>query len=229
MQPDRQSVVQSIVESALRAAADPQVTQVLRSWDYYDPGTSAQPLMPLLVVSVTDDEELGIGFGLYRCSAAVSLVMDWAPAIRDQADRIRESVRATMRALQHASAYGVTIDAVRELSCTQPEVVSPQGDVVLQQTLSFALWFEAPDPSPAFIDAEVYLVARDPETGVTYTTTQAADPRRIARWAPLGTGLRVSYGFGAWADRATLSYSSPVQPLSTEIPPLTNNPSASAS
>lgn len=229
MQPDRQSIVQSIVESALRAAADPEITQVLRSWDYYQPGTTAQPLMPILVVSVTDDEELGIGFGLYRCSASVSLVMDWAPSIRDHADRIRGSVRATMRALQHVSAYGVTIDATRELTCSEPEVVSPQGDVVLQQTLSFAVWFEAQTTAPAVIDPEIYLVARDPETGVTYTTRQAADPRRITRWVPSATGVVFSHGFGAWDDRAALAYSSPVQPLSTEIPPIVNNPSASAS
>lgn len=227
--PDRQSILQAIIEGALRAAADPAVTAVLRSWDYYDPGTSVQPLMPLLIVSVTSDRDLGIDLGLYTASAQISLICDWSPGIRDMYDRIRSSVRSAMHALTGASVSGLMIDGIQEISCTEPEMIDPDGDTVFGQTLSYNLWFEAPVTEDAIIDQEIYLVARDPETGCLYTTVQADDPRRITRWACAGAepgtaaveglpSVRVSYAYGAWADRASLNYSDPVTPLSTSIP-----------
>lgn len=219
--PDRQSILQAIIEGALRAAADPAVTAVLRSWDYYDPGTSVQPLMPLLIVSVTSDRDLGIDLGLYTASAQISLICDWSPGIRDMYDRVRSSVRSTMHALTGAAVSGLMIDGIQEISCTEPEMIDPDGDTVFGQTLSYNLWFEAPVTEDAIIDQEIYLVARDLETGYLYTTVQADDPRRITRWADGENPARVSYGYGAWADRASLAYSDPVSPLSTSIPPLT--------
>ena len=219
---DRQSILQALVEGALRAAADPSVTAVLRSWDWYEPRTASQPLMPFLVVSVTDDEELAIDAGLYMAQVSVSPVVDWAPSVRDAFDSIRGSVRSVMHALPGLSAAGLTIDGVRETSCSEPEIVSSQGDVMSMQIISFSVWFSAPVTPDAVIAPDLYLVDRA-EDGCTYTTTQAADPRRIARWSGQ---LAVSYGFGAWADRASLQYTAPVTPLSTSVPPtvLTTQP-----
>lgn len=211
---DRQTILQSMIEGALRAAADPSVTGVFRSWDFYDSGTDVQKNLPILVVAVTDDEELGPDFGLFRASCSISVVAHWAEQVRDSFDRIRGSVRSAMHALPLLSAYGVTIDGVREISCTEPDVVTPQGDVTMSQTLSFQLWFSAPVTPDAILDQTVYLADRDPETGIVYTTCQAQDPRRIDRWIP-GAVACCSQGFGAWSDRKTLTYSSPVQPLST--------------
>ena len=227
---DRQSVVQTLVESALRAAADPEITSVLRTWDSYDEDTSSQPLMPFLVVGVSDDIPLGIGWGLYRATLTVTLVVNWAPAIRDQFDRIRASVRSAVEALRGVMANCVLISGTREISCTEPEIISPQGDVVTSQILTYTVWFESPTPEPAVIDPEIYLAAYDEATHTTYTTCQAQDPRRIARWVGPLSSLQVSYAFGSWAERASLEYSAPVPPLSTQIPPvLPINPSAGAS
>ena len=216
--PDRQSILQSIIEGALRAAADPAVTAVLRSWDYYNPGDSVQPLMPLLIVSVTSDRDLGIDLGLYTANAQISLICDWSPGVRDMYDRVRFSVRSAMHALPGSAVAGLTIDGIREASCSEPEMIDPDGDPVFGQTLSYTIWFEAPLPEDAMIDQEIYLVARDPETGYLYTTTQTSDPRRITRWADMQNPLRVSYAYGAWDDRASLTYSDPVTPLSTTPP-----------
>jgi hypothetical protein len=217
---DRQSVVQSLVEGALRAAADTSVTAVLRSWDWYDEGTSAQPLMPFLVVAVTDDRPLGIGIPLYTATCQVTLVVDWAPGVRDQFDRIRASVRSVMASLPGLSAAGSTIDGCLESTCSEPSVLEPQGDVVLTQTVVFTLWFSAPLTPPAVVDPEIYLAAFDPATGFTYTTTQSSDPRRITRWGHTPAGvLELAQGFGAWADRASIAYTAPVTPVSTQIPP----------
>ena len=221
--PDRQSILQAIIEGALRAAADPAVTAVLRSWDYYNPGDSVQPLMPLLIVSVSNDRDLGIDLGLYTANAQISLICDWSPGVRDMYDRVRSSVRSAMHALKGAGVAGLTIDGVQEISCTEPEMIDPDGDPVFGQTLSYNLWFEAPVTPDAVIDQEIYLAARDPETGYLYTTTQGADPRRITRWAEDGDQLRVSYAHGAWADYATLHYSDPVTPLSTTPPAFPSN------
>lgn len=215
---DRQNLLQSMIEGALCAAADPSVTAVLRAWDYFEPGTSAQPLMPFLSVSVIDDKELGIGFGLYRASVQVSLVVHWAESVRDTLSRIRASVRSVMHALPGLAAGGLRIDGVLETSCTEPEVIEPKGDVVLVQILVHSVWCTAPVTPDAVLDPEIYVVDHDPVTGYTYTATQAADPRRITRWSQPGAVQTVSYGFGAWADRASLAYSAPVQPLSTSIP-----------
>ena len=221
--PDRQSILQAIIEGALRAAADPAVTAVLRSWDYYNPGDSVQPLMPLLIVSVTSDRDLGIDLGLYTASAQISLICDWSPGVRDMYDRVRSSVRSAMHALPGSAVAGLTIDGIREDSCTEPEMIDPDGDPVFGQTLAYSVWFEAPVTPDAVIDQEIYLAARDPETGYLYTTTQGADPRRITRWADSGDLLRVSYAHGAWADRASLASSDPVTPLSTTPPAFTSN------
>lgn len=215
---DRQSIAQSLVEGALRAAADPAVTNVLRHWDYYEDDSSVQALLPILVIGVTNDVPYGIGIGLYRASVSVMIVADWSQGVRDTFDRIRGSVRSVMASLRGLRAYGVILSEAREVSCTEPDFVNDTGDVVLAQTLSFQLWFEAPYPPPAVTDPQVYLVSRDPVTGAIYTTTQAQDPRRIARWLPAGSSLSAGYGFGSWSDRASLEYTSPVTPLTTTPP-----------
>lgn len=227
---DRQSITQSLVESALRAAAAPVVTGVFRHFDYYEDGSSVQQLLPILVVSVTNDVPYGIGIGLYRASCSVTIVADWAPDVRDVFDRVRASVRSVMGSLRGLAAYGVFLSAAREISCTEPDFVNETGDVVLAQDLSFQVWFEGPTAPPAILDPVPYLIDRDPATGATYVTCQAQDPRRIDRWTPSGNTLTLAHGFGAWADRATLEYTAPVQPLSTAPPPpINSNPSASAS
>ena len=230
MQPDRQSIIQSLIEGALRAAADPSVTAVLRAWDYYAPGTTAQPLMPFLVVGLTDDEEIVHDGTLWSASCSILITAHWAESVRDTLDRVRASVRGIMHGLPGISLGGYCLDGVREVSCSEPDIVSPQGDVVLVQQLLYTVWYSAPATPNIPADQEIYLAAYDPATATTYTTTQAADPRRITAWSRTATGVLVRYGFGAWADRASLSYSSPVQPLSTQIPPAapaaaaTNNP-----
>lgn len=216
---DRQSLLQSMVESALRAAAAPCVTQVRRSWDWFDPGTSSQPITPFIVCSITQDEPILIGGCLYQAVCAVGLVVVQTPGIRDMLDAIRGSVRGAMAALPGFSADGLTIDGVREVSCSEPTEVDPDGDAVFEQDLVFDIWYSAPAQIPAVIDPEIYLSARDPETGVLYTTTQTADPRRITRWSPSPSGTVASCACGAWADRASLQYTAPVTPLSSIIPP----------
>ena len=215
---DRQSIAQSLVESALRAAADPAVTGVFRSWDFYEDGSSVQELLPILVVSVTNDVPYGIGIGLYRASCSVTIVSDWAPGVRDVFDCVRASVRSVMASLRGLAAYGVILSGAREISCTEPDFVNETGDVVLAQILSFQLWFEGPTAPTAVLDPVLYLIDRDPETGATYVTCQAQDPRRIDRWTPSGDTLMLAHGFGAWADRASLEYTAPVTPLSTTPP-----------
>lgn len=218
MNTDRQTILQGLIESALRAAADPAVTAVLRSWDYYEPGDTVQPLMPLLLVGVTDDRPVAIDVPYYTASCSVMIVGDWGESVRDTYDRVRESVRAAMSALPGLSAYGLTIDGVREISCTEPDFIDTDGDAVLAQILSFTLWFTAPVTAPAVLDQTPYLAEYDSETGATYLTAQAEDPRRIERWLPSGAVTRVSYAYGAWADRASLVYSTPVTPLTTHLP-----------
>lgn len=226
---DRQSIVQGLVEGALRAAADPMVTTVLRDWDYYKPGTSAQPLAPFLVVGISDDTPYGIGIDLYRCSVQVMLIVAESPSVRDDFDRIRASVRSVMASARGLGAYGVHIDGVVEQSCSEPSQITEKGDVIFAQTLTFALWFEAPSTPPAVIDPEIYLVDKS-SSDVIFVTRQAQDPRRIERWTGPVNTLQVAYAFGSWEDRATLVYSAPVSPLSTEIPPtLPIIPSASTS
>lgn len=223
---DRQSVVQALVEDALRAAADPSVTTVLRDWDYYEPGTSEQPLAPFLVVGFTDDIPYGIGIGLYRCFAQIMIAVADSPSVREDFDRIRASVRSVMASLAYLSAYGLTISGVLEQGCTQPAPITESGDIILAQILTWRMWFEAPEPPLAILDPIPYLVERDPATGATYLTCQEQDPRRIDRYLPAGSTLLFSQGFGAWEERATLAYTSPVQPLSTQLPPQADTPSA---
>ena len=217
---DRQSVVQSLFESALRAAADPSITCVLRDWDYYKPGKSAQPLTPFLVVSMTDDTPYGVGIDLYRATYQVKICVTESPSVRNDFDRIRASVRSVMTSAVGLAAYGVHIDGVLEQSCTQPTVITESGDVVFDQTLTYRIWFEAPSVPPAVVDPEIHLASRDPETGILYTTTQASDPRRIERWSPGPGTTTLSQGYGDWADRASLNYTAPIVPLSTELPPV---------
>lgn len=223
---DRQAILRGMIEGALRAAADPSVTTVLQDWDYYPPGDTAQPLAPFLVVGLTDDIPYGVGIGLYRCSVQIMIAVADSPSIRDDFDRIRASVRSVMDSLAHLSAWGVAIGGTLEQGCTQPDVITEYGDIILAQTVSYRVWFEAPISPPAVLDSVIYLCDRDPETGVMYTTTQAEDPRRIDRWSPTPSGVMRSQGFGDWADRASLDYTSPVQPLSTHLPPHADTPVA---
>ena len=215
MIPDRQSIVQGLIEGALRAAADPSVTTVLRAWDYYSPGTSAQPLMPFLVVGLTDDEELVHDGTLWSATCSVMIVAHWAASVRDTLDVIRGSVRGVMHSLPGVNVSVWCIDGVREVSCSEPDIISPQGDVVLVQQMIFTVWYSGPATPDIPVDQEIYLVSRDQETGYLYTTVQADDPRRITRWADAENPVRVSYAYGAWDDRASLNYSDPVHPLST--------------
>lgn len=219
MQLDRQSILYGIIEGALRAAADPSVTTVLRDWDHYAPGDTAQPLAPFLVVGLTDDSPYGIGIPLYRCAASVMIVAASTPSVRETFSRIRTSVRSVMSSIPHISVAGLTVSGCMEVGCTQPDRISDSGDLIYAQTLTFRVWFQAAPPPPAVLDPVIYLCDRNPDTGVTYTTTQAEDPRRIDRWTPSASGVMLSQGFGDWADRASLDYTSPVQPLATHLPP----------
>lgn len=218
MQYDRQSLAQSLVEGALRAAADPSVTAVLRDWDWYGPGDTAQPLCPFLAVSLTDDTPYGIGIGLYRAQLQVMICVVSSPSIRDDFDRIRASVRSVMASLRGLAAAGVVLANALETSCSAPANLNDSGDVVYAQPIGFTLWYEAPAPSQVDTDPEIYIADRDPESGVTYTTTQAADPRRIDRWSRIGGIPTVAHGYGAWADRASLNYTAPVTPPETALP-----------
>lgn len=216
---DRQAIVQGLIEGALRAGSDPEVTTVLRGWDYYKPGTSAQSLAPFLVVGVTDDVPYGIGIDLYRCAVNIMVCVLESPGIRETLERIRGSVRSVMASVKGLGVSGFHIDGVIETACTEPDRITESGDLVDAQTLTFNLWFESPPTPPAILEQIPYLVDRDPETGTIYVTCQAADPRRIDRWTPSGNTVTLSHGFGDWDSRAALKYSAPVQPLSTEIPP----------
>ena len=215
---DRQAIVQGLIEGALRAAADPSVTTVLRDWDYYKPGTSAQPLAPFLVVSFTDDVPYGIGIDLYRATVQILVVVAETPSVRDDFARIRGSVRSVMASVPRLAAYGVIISGVIEQGCTQPDRITESGDIIYAQALTFRVWFEAPATEPAILDQVPYLAERTPD-GTIYVTCQAQDPRRIDRWTPSGNTVTLSHGFGDWDSRASLTYSAPVQPLSTELPP----------
>jgi len=220
MIPDRQSVAQSMIEGALRAAADPSVTAVLRDWDWYQPGDTAQPLCPFLCVSMADDSPYGIGLGLYRVQVQVMINVVSSPSIRADFDRIRGSVRSVMESLRGLNAAGVRLSGALETACTQPAPINDSGDIVYTQIVTWTVWFQSAPPAQVVTDPDIYLVAYDPETGITYTTVQAADPRRITAWRQTPSGVMVCYAFGAWDDRASLTYSAPVQPLSTSIPPV---------
>lgn len=215
MSPDRQSIIQSLIEGSLRAASDQSVTTVLRAWDYYSPGTAAQLLMPFLIVGITDDEEIVHDGTLWSATCSIMIVAHWAESVRDVLDVIRASVRGIMHDLPGVNLGGYCFDGVREVSCSEPDIISPQGDVVLVQQLMYTVWYTAPVTQDIPADQEIYLAARDPETGYLYTTVQSDDPRRITRWNDGGSTVRVSYGYGAWADRAALNYSDPVNPLTT--------------
>ena len=216
---DRQMIALGLIEGALRAAADPSVTAVLRDWDWYGPGDTAQPLCPFLNVGMIDDTPYGIGLGLYRAQVQIMINVVSSPSIRQDFDRIRGSVRAVMASLRGLAAGGVFLSSAIETGCTQPSDINATGDVVYAQVLTYTVWFEAPPPPQVVTDPDIYLVAYDSETGITYTTVQTADPRRITAWRPTPSGVMVTYAFGAWDDRASLVYSVPVQPLSTSVPP----------
>lgn len=229
MQPDHQTILYGIIEGALRAAADPSVTTVLRDWDYYGPGDKLQPLVPFLVVGLTDDSPYGVSIPLYRCTAQVMIVAASTPSVRQTFDAIRASVRSVMETIPRTRVAGLTVSGCQEIGCTQPDRINESGDIIYTQVLTYRIWMQAAPPPPAILDPQIYLCANDPATGVTYTTTQAQDPRRIDRWSPTPSGVTLSHGFGAWNDRATLTYTAPVQPLSTHLPPvLPDNPSADA-
>jgi hypothetical protein len=135
--------------------------------------------------------------------------------VRDIFARVLASVRSVMATVRRLSYGGVLLCGCQEISCTQPDRLNDSGDIILAQILTYRLFFEAPLPPPATLDPVPYLVDRDPETGVTYVTCQADDPRRIDRWTPSGSTLMLEHGFGAWTDRVSLVYTSPVEPLST--------------
>ena len=228
MMPDRQSIVQSLIEGSLRAAADQSVTTVLRAWDYYSPGTAAQPLMPFLVVGLTDDEEIVHDGTLWSATCSIQIVANWAESIRDVLDVIRGSVRGIMHNLPGVNVADYCIDGIREVSCSEPDIISPQGDVVLVQQLTYTVCYSAPATPDMNMIVEVitniclfaFVLLICVIGGYLYTTVHADDPRRITRWADGENPVRVSYGYGAWADRASLNYSDPVTPLSTSIPPI---------
>ena len=207
-----------MIEGALRAAADPSVTTVLRDWDWYAPGNDAQPLCPFLAVGMSDDSPYGIGIGLYRSQVQVMINVVSSPSIRDDFDRIRTSVRSVMASLRGLTAADVLLSNALETGCTEPTNINESGDVVYSQILTFTVWFEALPPRQVVTDPEIYLVAHDPETRITYTTMQTADPRRITAWRPTPSGVMICSAFGAWSDRATLNYITPVTPPQTSVP-----------
>lgn len=204
----------AIVESALRAAAPASITTVIRSWDFFGEDETAQPLLPYLVVSVQNDVPLLIGGPLYTAELAVGIAAHWSDTIRADLETIRGAVRSAVVSLPHVSFAGITIDGVKEISCTEPTFPQEKGDVVCGQNLGFRLWFTAPVTPPAVLDPEPYLIDRRPD-GTTYVTADAADPRKIVRYAPAPSGVSLAYAVGDWGARLSLEYSPPLPPLST--------------
>jgi len=136
---DRTDILSGIVEHALSAV--PGITGVIRGYDWFPPGQTAQPLAPYIVVTVSDDEEIGIGFGLWTATVQIDLAVNWCDTIRATLGAVRESARGVMQGLVNYSFDGLTVDGLQEQSCTPPDVASPTGDVTLAQILSFRVWF----------------------------------------------------------------------------------------
>ena len=230
MNNDVSDLLSALVESVLLAQADPRVTAVLRSWDWYAPGDKAQVLAPFLGVSVTDAVEIVPDGTLWTALVSIDLVVNWAPAIREVLADIRGSVRSAMHGLPGRSAGDLTVDGVIEQSSSEPTAVNETGDKTFMQTIQYRCWFTAPAIFSDPVLPEPYLTDQaDAQT--LYLTYGTADPRRIQKWiSPPGEPVTVSYGLGNWADRASLNYSPPLPPLSTSISRNLNiNQSASAS
>ena len=230
MNNDVSDLLSALVESVLLAQADPRVTAVLRSWDWYAPGDKAQVLAPFLGVSVTDAVEIVPDGTLWTALVSIDLVVNWAPAIREVLADVRGSVRSAMHGLPGRSAGDLTVDGVIEQSSSEPTAVNETGDKTFMQTIQYRCWFTAPAIFSDPVLPEPYLTDQaDAQT--LYLTYGTADPRRIQKWiSPPGEPVTVSYGLGNWADRASLNYSPPLPPLSTSISRNLNiNQSASAS
>ena len=217
MNNDVSSLLSALVESVLLAQADPRVTAVLRSWDWYAPGDKAQVLAPFLGVSVTDATEIVPDGTLWTAVVSIDVIVNWAPAIREVLADIRGSVRSAMHGLPGRSAGDLTVDGMIEQSSSEPTAVNETGDKTFMQTLQYRCWFTAPAiiSDPAL--PEPYLVDQA-DANTLYLTYGAADPRRIQKWTtPTGAPLTLCYGLGNWDDRASLNYSPPLPPLSTSI------------
>jgi len=229
MNNDVSALLSALVESVLLAQADPRVTAVLRSWDWYAPGDKAQVLAPFLVVSVTDAVEIVPDGTLWTAVVSIDLIVNWAPAIREVLADVRASVRSALHGLPGRSVGDLTVDGAIEQSSSDPTAITETGDKTFAQTLQYRVWFTAPAIFSDPVLPEPYLVDQA-DASTLYLTYGTADPRRIQKWiSPPGEPLAVCYGLGAWADRASLNYSPPLPPLSTSITRNLNiTPSASA-
>lgn len=217
MNNDVSALLSALVESVLLAQADPRVTAVLRSWDWYAPGDKAQALAPFIGVSVTDAVEIVPDGTLWTAVVSIDLIVNWAPSIREVLADVRASVRSAMHGLPGRSAGDLTVDGVIEQSGSEPAAVNETGDKTFMQTLTYRVWFSAPAIFSDPILPEPFLVDQA-DANTLYLTYGAADPRRIQKWSsPPGGSLAVCYGLGNWNDRASLSYSPPLPPLSTSI------------
>lgn len=217
MNNDVSSLLSALVESVLLAQADPRVTAVLRSWDWYAPGDKAQVLAPFLGVSVTDAVEIVPDGTLWTAVVSVDLIVNWAPAIREVLADVRASVRSALHGLPGRSAGDLTVDGIIEQSSSDPTAVTETGDKTFMQTITCRVWFTAPAIISDPVLPEPYLVDQA-DASTLYLTYGTADPRRIQKWiSPPGEPLAVCYGLGNWADRASLNYLPPLPPLSTSI------------
>lgn len=232
MNNDVSSLLSALVESVLLAQADPRVTAVLRSWDWYAPGDKAQVLAPFLGVSVTDAVEIVPDSTLWTAVVSIDVIVNWAPAIREVLADIRGSVRSAMHGLPGRSAGDLTVDGMIEQSSSEPTAVNETGDKTFMQTIQYRCWFTAPAIFSDPVLPEPFLVDQA-DANTLYLTYSATDPRRIQKWTTRGLAeqstaevetlvspggsLAVCYGLGAWADRASLNYSPPLPPLSTSI------------
>jgi len=217
MNNDVSSLLSALVESVLLAQADPRVTAVLRSWDWYAPGDKAQALAPFLGVSVTDAVEIVPDGTLWTAVVSIDLIVNWAPAIREVLADVRASVRSALHGLPGRSAGDLTVDGAIEQSSSDPTAVAETGDKTFMQTLTYRVWFTAPAIFSDPVLPEPYLVDQA-DAYTMYLTYGTADPRRIQKWIlPPGEPVTVSYGLGNWDDRASINYSPPLPPLSTSI------------
>ncbi|MBO7088598.1 MAG: hypothetical protein J6W70_01725, partial [Lentisphaeria bacterium] len=119
MNNDVSALLSALVESVLLAHADPRVTAVLRSWDWYAPGDKAQALAPFIGVSVTDAVEIVPDGTLWTAVVSVDLIVNWAPSIREVFADVRASVRSAMHGLPGRSAGDLTVDGVIEQSSSE--------------------------------------------------------------------------------------------------------------
>ena len=210
---DRTELLSILIESALRAGADESVTGVFRSTDYYEEGSSVQKLLPVLIVGVSDAEELVHDGTLYSAPVQITLAVHWQADVRARLAAIRESVRGVMHTLPGLAIDGLTVDGVLETSERAPTFPETAGDVTVAQALLFRVFLSAPVVMDAVLDPLVYLIDR--RDHVTYLARSASDPRRIERIRDLGSSTVIDYSYGSWAARDTLEYHIPLPPLST--------------